>query len=305
MTEWIDAAQAQARLGVRAQTLYAYASRGRLRVEADPADPRRSRYLAADVEALAAATRRSRKRRDIAESALAWGEPALVSAISTVADGRLFYRGQDAVDLAERLTHEETAALLRGGEATAPPATRPAPPTAASAIARMLTTLSTRAAADAPLAGRRGAALDGEAAALMASLVDAATGESAEGAAHDRLARAWGHEAGDAAADAIRRTLVLLADHELNPSAFAARVAASTGASLAASALAGLATLDRPAPWRRAGRDPPGARQGRIRRSARSRGRADRRCAAPARLRPSPLHQRAIRAPRRCSHASP
>jgi citrate synthase len=36
---------------------------------------------------------------------------------------------------------------------------------------------------------------------------------------------------------------VLLADHELNPSTFAARVAASTGASLSASAMAGLAAL--------------------------------------------------------------
>jgi len=39
---------------------------------------------------------------------------------------------------------------------------------------------------------------------------------------------------------------VLTADHELNASAFAARVAASTGASLAASALAGLAALSGP-----------------------------------------------------------
>ncbi len=74
-------------------------------------------------------------------------------------------------------------------------------------------------------------------------MVDAATGDLSEGFAHDRLASAWG---AGAAADAIRRTLVLLADHELNPSAFAARVAASTGASLAAAALAGLATLTGP-----------------------------------------------------------
>jgi len=242
MSEWIDATQAQARLGVRAQTLYAYASRGRLRVEADPADPRRSRYFNPDVEALAAATRRSRKRRDIAESALAWGEPSLASAISTVADGRLTYRGQDAVALAERLTHEQTAALLRGGESVAPPAGRPAPPAGEGAIARMLMSLA-RAAPGPPLAGRRGAALDGEAAALLAAMVDAATGAASGGAAHDRLAHAWG---ASAAADAIRRTLVLLADHELNPSAFAARVAASTGASLAAAALAGLATLTGP-----------------------------------------------------------
>ncbi|MEO8112901.1 MAG: citrate/2-methylcitrate synthase, partial [Phenylobacterium sp.] len=51
---------------------------------------------------------------------------------------------------------------------------------------------------------------------------------------------------GGAGADLIRRVLVLLADHELNASAFAARVAASTGASLSAAALAGLATLSGP-----------------------------------------------------------
>ena len=39
---------------------------------------------------------------------------------------------------------------------------------------------------------------------------------------------------------------MLVADHELNASAFAARVAASTGASLSAAALAGLATLSGP-----------------------------------------------------------
>src|SRR5690606_28804325 len=47
-------------------------------------------------------------------------------------------------------------------------------------------------------------------------------------------------------ADTLRRALVLLADHELNASTFAARVTASTGASLAAAALAGLAALTGP-----------------------------------------------------------
>jgi len=62
----------------------------------------------------------------------------------------------------------------------------------------------------------------------------------------NRLALAWGLGPGGPGADLIRRILVLLADHELNPSAFAARVAASTGASLSACALAGLATLSGP-----------------------------------------------------------
>lgn len=59
---------------------------------------------------------------------------------------------------------------------------------------------------------------------------------------------------------------MLLADHELNPSAFAARVAASTGASLAACALAGLAALSGP----RHGGAP--AALGRLRDEARARG---------------------------------
>ncbi|PXA92310.1 citrate synthase, partial [Caulobacter sp. D5] len=47
--DWLDADQAMARLGVRAQTLYAYVSRGRIEAHAHPEDPRRSLYRASDV----------------------------------------------------------------------------------------------------------------------------------------------------------------------------------------------------------------------------------------------------------------
>ncbi len=57
---------------------------------------------------------------------------------------------------------------------------------------------------------------------------------------HERIALAWQRPR---ASDLIRRVLVLLADHELNASTFAARVAASTGAPLSAATLAGLSTL--------------------------------------------------------------
>jgi citrate synthase len=60
---------------------------------------------------------------------------------------------------------------------------------------------------------------------------------------HQRLARHWGRPE---AADVIRRALVLLADHELTASTFAVRVAVSTGASVWAGVLAGLATLNGP-----------------------------------------------------------
>lgn len=66
------------------------------------------------------------------------------------------------------------------------------------------------------------------------------------GAIHQRLAQAWGGDPDGPVADLIRRILVLLADHELNASTFAARVTASTGASLAAAVLSGLATLSGP-----------------------------------------------------------
>jgi citrate synthase len=77
-------------------------------------------------------------------------------------------------------------------------------------------------------------------------LTDAVAGGVWPGSIHSRLAMTWGLNPGGAEADLIRRILVLVADHELNASAFAARVAASTGASLSAAALAGLASLSGP-----------------------------------------------------------
>ncbi|WP_373745122.1 citrate synthase, partial [Achromobacter insuavis] len=58
---------------------------------------------------------------------------------------------------------------------------------------------------------------------------------------HAQCARAWGVDA--AGADLIRMALVLCADHELNASSFTARCIASTGASLRAGIVGGLAAL--------------------------------------------------------------
>src|SRR5690606_20255012 len=60
---------------------------------------------------------------------------------------------------------------------------------------------------------------------------------------HEALATHWQQPA---AADLVRRALVLVADHELNASTFAVRIVASTGASLTAAVLGGLATLGGP-----------------------------------------------------------
>lgn len=245
MTDWLDADQVRERLGIRPQTLYAYVSRGRIAATAHPHDPRRSLYRASDVVALAQKKARGRRAADVATGAIAWGEPVLPSAITTIAGGRLWYRGEDAVVLAKTLTFEAAAKALRGGHgAPVKRARRPAPPAADDTRARLFLALAARAGQEPPGRGRTPVALSSEAADLLQAVVDAATGQAGEGPAHARFAAAWGLDA--AGADLVRRTLVLLADHELNASTFAARVAASTGASLSAACLAGLSALSGP-----------------------------------------------------------
>jgi citrate synthase len=245
--DWIAAEEARERLGVRPQTLYAYVSRGRVQVRADPRDPRRNLYRAADIAALTERKSRSRKPAEVAAGAIAWGEPVLASAITTVSGGKLFYRGRDAVELAESETLEAVARLLRGGHGAAlKSADRPRPPLAPDMKTRAFQALAARAGADPPMRGRNALSLAVEAATLLDVMTDAVAGQVGGGAIANRLALAWGQGPGGPGADLIRRALVLLADHELNASTFAARVAASTGASLAASALAGLAALSGP-----------------------------------------------------------
>ena len=245
MSDWLTATEAQARLKIRPQTLYAYASRGRLEAKPDAADPRRSLYRAADVARLETRKARGRKAATVAEDAIAWGEPVLASTITTVFEGRLYYRGRDAVGLAETESLESVARLLRGGDgARLKERVDPLPYAFGDARGRLFAIMAARAAADPPARGRAGLALAAEAAGLLDAAADAVAGRVFSGPIHARLAEAW--QAGPDGPNLIRRALVLLADHELNASTFAARVAASTGASLAAAALAGLSALSGP-----------------------------------------------------------
>jgi citrate synthase len=241
LSDWLSREEALERLRVRPQTLYAYVSRGRIGMRPDRADPRRSQYRADDIVALATRRARGRSPSAIAESAIAWGEPSIVTSISTVLHGHLVYRGQDAVALSERATLEETAAMLWA--VPEPVAFRAASPDAphqagrASAFAQ----LALLAGQGRPSLGRSAASLHADAAHAVGVLASALGASAGSEPVHQRLARDWSVDA--TGADAIRRALVLLVDHELNASTFAARVAASTGAPMAACLLAGLATL--------------------------------------------------------------
>ncbi|MFK0691911.1 citrate/2-methylcitrate synthase [Mesorhizobium sp. IMUNJ 23033] len=243
MSEWLTREEALGRLRVRPQTLYAYVSRGRIGMRPDQADPRRSQYRADDIAALATRRARGRSPQAIAESAIAWGEPAIATSISTIVHGRLVYRGEDAATLSATATLEETASLLWATNAGVSFAAQGSPG-GQSSRAAAFTSLARLAAEGRPSLGRLPTMLYQDAAGAIGALAAALGAVAGRGAVHERLARGW--SVGGAGAGLIRRALVLLADHELNASTFAARVAASTGAPVAACLLAGLVTLSGP-----------------------------------------------------------
>jgi citrate synthase len=286
----MTAEAALARLSVARQTLYAYVSRGLVRTRPAPDSPKRKLYDQRSIEALLERQTRSRARQAVAASTIDFGEPVLVSRITRIVDGTLLYRGQDATVLAATATLEETAALL--WEAPAFPilpaseyATNdPGPP-----ITRCMRHVA--GLAGPAIWGRHATALHTDAAVLLRQIAEAVCGASASGALHETMATAWGVDT--MGASLIRRALVLCADHELNASAFAVRVVASTGAALPACLLGGLAALSGPLHGgmteranaflarTRHGNRPPNRHRG----SARTR-------RAPAGFRPSPLSRR-------------
>lgn len=240
---WLSTEKALEKLGTKPQTLYANVSRGRIRAKADPADPRRSLYNAADVARLAERHAGRRKAEMVAAETIQWGDPVLPSTISTIVEGRLYYRGRDAAAWAEHATLEETAALLWDTGAIALD-TGEGREGASSPIWDAFVQLAARAAVDLPALGRSPSALAMEAAKVLSTVAAALAPGRYDGAPiHERLAIGWKRPE---AADPIRRALVLAAEHELNVSAFAARVTASSGASLAAATLSGLSTLSGP-----------------------------------------------------------
>ncbi|MRW94572.1 citrate synthase [Duganella sp. FT80W] len=282
---WMTAAEALDVLNVRPQTLYANVSRGKIRARPDEVDPRRSLYHRDDVLRMARRANGRRKVEIVSSEAMQYGDPVLPSSISTIADGRLLYRGYDAALLAERASLEEIAVLLWQCEAAEVwPGARLAVREDGgdskaggngaigggdvsdrggalgrggdgdgsggahgdgSALAAGLLALARRSAVDAASLGRSPAELRAEAAQVLVTLVGAMTGTPDGGGEAIHLRLAHAWHA-EPHADLIRRALVLMADNELNASTFATRVAISTGASLAAGVLAGFTTLTGP-----------------------------------------------------------
>src|SRR6266404_2776327 len=91
----LTARQAADRLGIKLDTLYAYVSRGRLRSVGVPGS-RERRYRVEDVAALLATRDGEKPARSTEAEALM---PVIGSSICLIDNGRLFYRGKDAIGL--------------------------------------------------------------------------------------------------------------------------------------------------------------------------------------------------------------
>src|SRR5437868_5801746 len=106
---YLPARETAERLGIKRDTLYAYVSRGLLRSQSIPGRRERG-YRTEEVERLRAGRGLSRATRS--EPFV----PVIDSAICLIEGGRLYYRGHDAIRLAETTTLEAIADLLWSDE---------------------------------------------------------------------------------------------------------------------------------------------------------------------------------------------
>ena len=249
---YLSAGEAAAELGVSPATLYAYVSRGLIRSEPVGAT-RARRYRAEDVRAL-------KNRRAPPGQGLALGTdaPVLDSAISCLSAEGPLYRGVLAVDLASHASFESVATLLWDESSSDPFVIENLPVVSAAMDAVRAATREqpplVRAIAELALAGeadlsaynraREGRVRIG--ARVLRLLASAILDRPPSATAlHQQLAAAWAPGHPDAE-DLLRRALVLLADHELNPSTWTVRCAASTGLNLYDAVVAGLVALKGP-----------------------------------------------------------
>lgn len=263
-TDRLDTEEVARRLGVKRETVYAYVSRGLL-VRHPASGPHHSEFDPEEVERLAARARRpdrSSALEVVVETELTLLEP----------EGRLSYRGRDAIELAKFRSFEEVVALLWDGapptpwgldeeRAAAIEALGAALGDEAPAAERIAAVVATLAARDPERDDRDPESVRRAGAEVFAGILAALGSARGEKLPHGGskaprardgagiAARLWVALADTDAKPrpeqvaALNAALILLADHELAASTFAARVAASAWAGPYRVILAGLGPL--------------------------------------------------------------
>jgi len=239
MADFLTAAEAARRLGVKPATLYAYVSRGVLsRVRAP--DGRASLFGAEEVERLA---RRGRPRRPAGVADI-----TVESAITEITGDSLRFRGLDATRLAVSRTFEEVAELLWTGEfrsAREPWRARPAALAAGRAaqaalpggtlpLERLQVIVPAMAATDPLRLQLDRSAVVAAGRNIIAGMVGCLPSVTAVDPSEPVAGRLWStlcdRRPDPGLMRALSAALVLLADHELAASTLAARAAASVRA---------------------------------------------------------------------------
>jgi citrate synthase len=239
MADFLTAAEAARRLGVKPATLYAYVSRGVLnRVKAP--DGRASLFGAEEVERLA---RRGRPRRPVGIADI-----TVESAITEITGDSLRFRGLDATSLAVSRTFEEVAELLWTGDfrpAREPWRARPAALAVARAaqdalpagtlpLERLQVIVPAMAATDPLRLQLDRPAVLAVGRNIIGGMVDCLPSDGPAGSDESVAGRLWSRLCDRRPVPGLLRALsaalVLLADHELAASTLAVRAAASVRA---------------------------------------------------------------------------
>ena len=262
-SEYVTATEAARILKVKPQTLYTYVSRGLIRSVAQ-LDRKDRLYYREDIDKVRARSDARAGSGAAAESALRWGQPVINTGITELTPDGPRYRGRLALDLVrQRRSFETVAELLWTGidhiEAVVWDSEQLPPgfdelmdhvvlqgelPPVLRIFGIATTMLGAAEAARNEI--RRGTTIP--AARQMILTLTGCLGylgaarrfvapESKYGLA-ENIGRILLSEVTPDVVQAINTALVLCADHELSPSTFAARVAASTGAELRACMLA-------------------------------------------------------------------
>lgn len=243
MSTLIRSTEAAALLNVSKATLYAYVSRGRLD-RTTGADGRTSLFARDEVLRLA---ERSRRKPSGPRATI---DVQVSSAVTTIDESSLRYRGHGVSTLATEHSFEDVTELLWSGGAvptgTVWPPDAPTDRTAIdplrsldlSPIGRIAVTAHVMAARhpdDAPAAAAKR---------LLLAAPAALGSERRTGAYARRLTAAWRRRPSAELVAAVDAALVLLADHELATSTLAVRIAASVRTSPPVAFAAGLACLE-------------------------------------------------------------
>ncbi len=263
-SDYISSRAAIKLLGVKPQTLYAYVSRGWIRSVADGGKKGRL-YSREDLERVKARSNAKSGKRALAGAGLRWGEPLVFTAITEITPEGPTYRGRLAVELARsQCSVEAVAELLWSGAwfdehltwQLDPPRVDINRLTDALGVTPRQGILEIFSALTLAIGAAEGGDHEiKQSTTILAArrLIKALTGcfgylskertycapAKSESVAATTV-RALGIPATDDAVAALNAALIMLADHEMTPSTFCARVTASCSADLFACVLSAM-----------------------------------------------------------------